>query len=200
MAQASTTSVPGVPRGRDRACSATLVRRGSTTISSAPLPLAALITRMRCRSETSSTLLPQTTISLARLTSSERLAGTCAESARIGLRADPTTQRIALEPRGPQPVKEAQRPSNRPPTCPRSGVIEGQHSLRPVAIDDGADPLVNDRQRLVPANARETAPALGTHALEGVPQPIGTVHEFRVVLGDLGAMAPCGVGDWPSNP
>ena len=117
----------------------------------------------------------------------ERRARAIAEGAGVGLGADAAAHRAAVQERGAEAVEETQRHRIRGKHALRSRVVERQHRLRSVALDDAADLRVDGIERFVPGDAREFAAAPVADALERITQPVGAVDELRILLGDLGA-------------
>src|SRR5207302_7288222 len=69
----------------------------------------------------------------------------------------------------------------------RPGVIERQHGLGAVALDDGSDTITNGVQRLIPGGPLELTLPFGADALQRIAQSIGAMDKLGITVGHLGA-------------
>jgi len=105
-----------------------------------------------------------------------------AHAHRAGLGADGARQL-----RGPERVEEAPIHGAALHQPHRAGIGVGQDGLRPVCRGgDGAQPVGDLVERLVPGDASEPAAALGTHAPHGMEQPLRVIGTLQVPV-HLGA-------------
>src|SRR6266513_4419329 len=69
----------------------------------------------------------------------------------------------------------------------RSSVIEREHGLGPVTLDDASDAITNDVQCLIPGGPLELAFPFRADALQRIPQSIGAMDKLGITVGHLGA-------------
>ena len=72
----------------------------------------------------------------------------------------------------------------------RAGVVQRHHRLRPPAVDDLADPLMDLVQRRLPRDALELPGSLRPDAAQRMKQALRSVHEVAHLPGDLVADDP----------
>ena len=155
--QASSTSVPGTGARCRSACSAILVRSGSTTTSSAVALRLCGCWRTRCRLATVA-LLPHTTFSLAPAANPGGHAWHRAIGAGPGFAAHAAAHARGDRAGCAKPVEEAQRHAVAGQHAVRAGIVQRHDRLRSPALDHLADARRGSRPAPASQEMRSNCP------------------------------------------